>query len=318
MNKPVIVFAILFLTVAAACTKTSNTPTTPTNPNPVTFLTYQSINDVFGLLTLPTKTVTINADSGGVFYGNSGTRYVFPKSAFQTAAALNVSGNVQITVFEVLKKGDMIFNQVLPESNGDPLYSGGEINISAAQSSKQIFLKPSTTFEADIPQTGYYDSILSFFAGRVLNGNLSNNVNWTFNKVSSPGFITNIGDTIRLFCDSLQWCNAARTLSFPNYQSFKVTVIATGNTVDAASSLLTYAMFDNHKGVDTLTNVTGNVFTENHVPNIPVHFVSMALLNGHFFAGVTAATPANNGNYTVTMTEVDPYAFRGQLNELYR
>jgi hypothetical protein len=317
MNKPVFILAILMLFGATSCTKKSTTPTTTPNPNPVTFLTYQSINVVFGLLTLPTKTVTINADSGGAFYGNSGTRYVFPKSAFQTAAAGNVSGNVQITVFEVLKKGDMIFNQVLPESNGDPLYSGGEINISAAQSSKQIFLKPSTTFEADIPQTGYYDSITSFYSGRVLAGNLSNNVNWTFNNVSSPGFITNIGDTIRLFCDSLQWCNAARTLSFPNYQSFKVTVIATNNTVDATSSLLTYVMYDKHKGVYAMTGLNGNVYTETHVANIPVHFVSMALINGHFFAGVTAVTPTNNGNYTVTMTEVDPYAFKGQLNELY-
>ena len=107
------------------------------------------MDEIFNMLSLQTKAATINADSGGVFYGNSGTRYIFKKSSFITAAGVNVSGNIQIVVNEILKKGDMIFSRVLPVSNGEPLFSGGEIYITASQTSQQIFLKPYYTFQAN-------------------------------------------------------------------------------------------------------------------------------------------------------------------------
>jgi hypothetical protein len=318
MKNPVFVFAVFMLLTAVSCNKKTNTTTTPVNPNPVSFSTYVSMNAVFNLLNTQSKTVTINADSGGSFYGTSGTRYIIKKSSFQSAGGVNITGNVQITVSEIMKKGDMIFNEVLPVSNGNPIFSGGEISIAAGQSSQQIFLKPSTTFQANIPQT-LFDSVSTYFSGRPSGGSAYNNINWGVDAPVSPGYIVNKIDTIQLFSDSMQWCNAGRFISFPQYQSFKVTVNAAGNTVDASSSLIAYVMYDNHKGVWPMTSLNGNVFSENHVPNMPVHFVAMALLNGHFYAGASAAsvTPATNGNYTLTLTEVDPYAFKGQLNGLY-
>src|SRR6185503_7513182 len=133
-------------------------------------------------------------------------------------------------------------NKVLPVSNGNALFSGGEIYVSAAQGAQQIFMKPATMFQANIPQTGWYDSISNFFSGQVVSDNTTNIINWTFNDTGSHGYIINIGDTIRLFSDSMQWCNADRFISAPDYQTFTVTVNATGNTVSASDNLIAYVM----------------------------------------------------------------------------
>ena len=111
--------------------------------------------------------------------------------------------------------------------------------------------------------------------------------------------------------------NADRFMTKPDYQTFTVTVNATNNTVNSSSDLYTYVFYDGHEGVWPLTGLSNNVYSEKHVPGIPVHFVSFALINGHFYGGVLAAIPVNNANYTVTLTEVDPNAFKGQLNGLY-
>ena len=83
--------------------------------------------------------------------------------------------------------------------------------------------------------------------------------------------------------------------------------------------MLTDALYDNYKGVWPL-GLTGSfangVYIEGHVPNIPVHFVSYGIINGKFYGGVTAATPVTGGNYTIFLSQVDPTAFKGQLNNL--
>ena len=314
MKKPVSILVVLILAIAASCTKKP----TPVVPNPTaTPGDYVSMNEVFGLLTLPTKTVTINADSGGTFYGTSGTRYIFPKSAFVTSAGVTVTGSIQITVNEILKKGDMIFNLNLPVSNGDPLISGGEIYTSAAQGGKQIFLKPYFLYQVNIPQTGKFDNISTYYSGSTLGGSLTNTMNWTRNPARIAGTVFYTKDSVSISSDSLEWCNAARTISSPDYQSFTVTVVATNATISPTDALYSYVMYDNHKGVWALSNASNNVYNEKHTAHMPVHFVSMALINGHFFAGVLPALPTNNTNYTVTLTEVDPVAFKGQINALY-
>jgi len=65
-----------------------------------------------------------------------------------------------------------------------------------------------------------------------------------------------------------------------------------------------------------MENLSNNVVTENHVPNIPVHFVVMAVVNGDFYAGILSATPATGANYTVAVSKTDPVAFKNTLNAL--
>jgi len=115
---------------------------------------YSSMDDVFSSLSVQSNVTTLDAAAGGTFYGASGTRYVFAPNSFQTASGATVTGKVQVTTSEYLQKGDMIFSKMLPISNNEPLLSGGEINVSASQNGQNIFMKPGTSFKANMPLTG--------------------------------------------------------------------------------------------------------------------------------------------------------------------
>jgi hypothetical protein len=306
----------LLTLIALSCKKQEDTTG---NVIPSNFKTYSSMDDIFTSLSLQPKVMTMLADSGGSFYGSSGTRYIFLPGSFQDAGGVAVTGNVQVSVTEYLKKGDMIFSGILPVSDGVPIISGGEISVKVTKGGSEIFLKPGMYYQAKIPQFGSKDTVMTYFTGTAGANTNSNKVNWALVNDSTKhgiGYVVYNGDTITIFSDSLKFANADRFMTNPDYQKFSVTVVATGATASAAS-LLTYALYDSYKGVWPLTASSGNVYSEHHVPNIPVHFVSMGLINNHFYGGVLAATPKTGGNYQVTLTEVKPEDFKAQINALY-
>jgi hypothetical protein len=306
---------ILLIAVVSSCSKKDDN----NNTGAQSYGSYPSMDSVFNQLSVKSKFVTLDAVTGGSFYGNSGTRYVLQPNSFQDAAGVAVTGTVQIEVAEYLHKGDMIFSKVLPISVGEPLISGGELYINATQSGQNIYLKPGFTFKANVPQNKTPPSGLTFFRGQKVEDPI-NTVAW---KSSDTGYTDIIyngnGDTISIISDSLHWCNADKFLTAPNYQHFKVTIALTGTTITSSSAIKAYALYDNYNGLWPLGfgSRTDNVYSEEHVPDVPVHFVVFGVVNSRFYGGVTAATPKTGGNYTVTLTEVDPLAFKGQINALY-
>lgn len=280
------------------------------------------MNEVFDLLRVQAKYVNVNGATGGSFYGNSGTRYVIPPNCLQDALGNPVTTNVQFEAAEYLNKGDMIFSKMLPISNGEPLFSGGQIYLHATQSSIIVNLKPGCAVQANIPQSGKADPGMTFFAGQAAKDTTNTRVNWNGLRDSTSWgnvvYIPAVIDTISIISDSLGYCNADRFMTSPNYQSFTVNVAVTGVTVPDSIRFKVFTLYDNYKGVWPCNNygLQNNVFSENHVPNIPVHFVAYTLINRRFYGGVFAATPKTGETYTVTLTEVDPTAFKGQLNNL--
>ncbi|MGC4056987.1 MAG: hypothetical protein QM743_02560 [Chitinophagaceae bacterium] len=65
--------------------------------------TYQSFSREFEQLAPRKMTKSIDAAAGASFYGYSGTRYVFPANAFQTASGTVVTGMVDLQVMECVK-----------------------------------------------------------------------------------------------------------------------------------------------------------------------------------------------------------------------
>ena len=308
--------ALLFLVLAAACKKNSD-------PSTVTTVTgsYNSLNDIYNLLRNQPKTVTIDAAAGGSFFGNSGTRYVFYPSSFIDGAGNTITGNVQISVTEYLQKGDMIFSKMLPVSNGLPLITGGEFNISAVQGTTKLYLRPfSGAFTANIPQGGTAMPGMSLFTGIPATDTTVTTINWA-NKIDSNAYHTigacvYNGDTISIISDSLHECNADQFMTSPNYQTFTVTAAISGTTLPAGTIVNAFALYDTYKGEWPLLDGTNGVFSEHHVPNIPVHFAVFTIVNNKFYAGTLGTTPATGANYTVTLTETDPTAFKTTLNAL--
>ncbi len=311
----------LCLLLATSCKKEepNNNVTIPT------YKTYSSMDEIFNELSLKPKVISVDATAGSSFYGNSGTRYILPPNCFLDASGAIVTGNVQVEVTEWLRKGDMIFSGMLPVSDGQALISGGEINITATQGGKKIFLRPGYSFQANIPLSGSKDTDMSVFRGNAT-GDITSKVNWAITKQDSirldtstyatTRYIKTMQDSLKIVCDSLEFWNCDHFMSYPNLQSFNMIVAATGATVTSATNLQTYCMFDGMNGVMQQfgsLKENGYSYALNNIPSMPVHFVSFGLINGHFYGGALAAISKTGETYTVTLTEVDPKDFKAQL-----
>ena len=147
-------------------------------------VSFSSVEDMFSKLALKPKVLTVNGATGGSFFGNSGTRYVFQPNSFQDASGTPITGNIEVKVTEFLREGDMVFSRMLPVSNNEPLISGGCFDISASADVKDVFLKPGNTFRANMPQPGVIGEDMLFFKGERVNGNDRNLVNWDTGRVN--------------------------------------------------------------------------------------------------------------------------------------
>lgn len=313
MKQTVLAAVAVMALFAGACKRNDN------NVSPVVVPgTYSSMDTIYTMLETQAKVVSLDAATGGTFYGNSGTRYVFPPAAFVDGNGNPVTGLVQIAVKEFLKKGDMIFSRVLPVSDGEPLLSGGEIYTNATQGGVNVYLAPGVTFTAKIPQGTTAQTGMGFFRGQEVTGT-ANKVNWVQRADSlGGGSIVYNGDTISILSDSLQWANADRFLTSPiNYQSFQVSLSVAGVSGDVPASVQTMTLYDTYKGVWGMHAPVSSVVSEGHVPNIPVHFASYGVIGGKFYGGVIGPiTPSNGGKYSITLTQVNPADFKAQLNNL--
>jgi hypothetical protein len=256
----------------------------------------------------------------------AGTRYVFSANAFQTAAGVSVTGQVQLQLSEYLQKGDMIFSKMLPVSNDEPLLSAGEVNVVATQNGQPVYLKAGSPFTALVPQTITPPANLAFFSGMLNADTTTSRVNWVqpvldTSKHSYDGVsvVVGGGDTVSIISDSVAMCNADAFMTSPDYQTFSVTVVVNGLTLPQTSPLYAYAAYDNYNAVwplGVIGSYTYGIYTEEHVPNIPVHFIVFTTINGLFYGGTLAATPTTGNNYTVTLNQVNPATFKTQLNAL--
>jgi len=313
MKKSLITAAVLtaFAAIAfTACKKEDKNGGGGGNPQGP----YSSVAQVFTQLRTPSKTVTLDATTGGSFRGLKGTRFVFPPNAFRTASGANVTGNVQIEVREMLDHSDMIFSKALPVSNNSPLISGGEVWVNATQNGQKLSMKNNTHFWANIPYDGNNGNNMGLFLGQPANDTTVTVVNWFSVDSSGAGGIVVGNDTLSIFSDSTGFCNADQFMTNPNYQAFTVNV--TGVTGVTASNIMGYAVYDGYNSMWTLGGYAGSGFAATHIPNIPVHFVVFAVVNGNFYGGIAAATPSNGNTYTVNLSQVTPASFATQVDAL--
>jgi len=315
--------ALLLLALSFTNCKEKENVIPQTQNNDPADITYFSIEDVFDDLKLKPKTVTIDADKDASFYGNSGTRFILKANSLTTMDGTLVTGEVQINVTEYLEKGDMLFSKTLPISNGEPLISGGELNISAEQSGKPLRLADGKTVQANIPQNGTPDKDMGFFIGEQKKGDDVNLVNWVRPKVDTAGQFnqvvwTHTADTLSIISDTLAYANADRFFKNPDYQSFTVTVKIPGINFDSTIRVFGYAIYRDYNGMWPLYTYYYNkgYFQEGHVAKIRVNFVLFALINGEFYGGITAATPENGKTYEVILSKTDAAIFKQKVNDL--
>jgi hypothetical protein len=321
MRKTLLLVTFFGVMVTLSCNKDDN----GMNNNPSTLSTYSSMNEVFNLLRVQPKYVNVNGATGGSFYGNSGTRYVFPANCFQDAAGNPVTGTVQVEVTEYLKKGDMVFSKMLPVSDGNDLISAGEINVNGTVGGAKVYIKPGMFFKAYVPQSGTVPSGFQYFSGITPQDTSVSIVNWRAFVDSGMNramiFVKDTTktkkDTLAFVCDSMKRINGDQYRNGSRSQTFNVNIAATGATINSGSDIRSYIFVDSVQSITSLGYSSNPTTISNvHFDKMDIHLVVYGLINNKFYGGVFATKPTTGSTYTVTLVEVSPTAFKGQLNNL--
>lgn len=114
---------------------------------------YAKADDVLAAHAIPTQSFTGNATTGFSITGAKGTKINFPAGAFVDGNGNVVSGNVTVTLKEVLSKKDVMFSGVMTESNGQLLESGGELQVKAKKDGADLQINPdSNNIRVEVPK----------------------------------------------------------------------------------------------------------------------------------------------------------------------
>ena len=306
MNKKVLTSLVVSGTLIAFASCYKNDRKDPT---------YTSISDAFASFAPTSKTVDMDAATGGSFRGNSGARYEFPANAFVTSAGSSVTGKVKIEVKEYLSKSDMLFSGVLPMTDTGLLISGGEVYVHATQDGHELFLRPGTTYAVNLPQNGSPDASMKLFHGAV--GTVG--VIWRPAPDSVAAIIIN-GDTIRMFNDSLEYGNADKFMDHPNYQRFEINLTTSDGAIIPVdfndNTVAARCLYDQFNGIYKMNYSGNNKITVEHIPDIPVHFVITALIDGRFYGGILGVTPTTGSAYNFVLKPTTPSAFKTLIDAL--
>lgn len=308
MSKKILVASTLIMFALGSCYKNEKKD----------IPTYNSLTDAFATLAPASKTVNMDAATGGSFRGNSGARYEFPPNAFVTGTGTAVTGTVVIEVKEYLTKSDMLYSGVLPMTDSESLISGGEVYVHATQGGQELFLRPGTTYSVNLAQNGTPVAGMKVFQGHETTAG----VLWVPKPDSGIAKIVYNGDTIEMFTDSLEYANADKFMSTPHYQTFQISLsTSNGVAIPAANyttstAIVAHCLYDEFNGIYKLL-YTGNGFINvNHIPDIPVHFVVTALIEGQFYGGILGATPTTGNTYSVLLKPTTPAEFKTLIDAL--
>jgi hypothetical protein len=273
-----------------------------------------TMQNIFNSMAVTPTHVTLNASAGGTFLGASGARYSFPSFSLERDS-VQITGDVDVTVAEYLKVSDMIFSSVLPYSNGAPLVTAGGYYINITQNGQTVVLARPAKYQVFLPVSSSTSLAgMSLYFGRPDDTIASNSVNWQPMTDTSHGWVTAGTDTVAITSDSIHYNAASRNLLSPSYQAFALKVTAPITTF--SDTLVAYAVFDSLNTVWQMSASHNHTITETMVPNSPVHFVVFTVINGDFYAGITAATPVTGNTYTVNLTKTSPVALRVKIDAL--
>jgi hypothetical protein len=137
--KSAAVVAAALITLAA-CKKNNDKPA------------FVRAEEILAKNAIPTQTFTGDATAGFTIIGEKGTKIVFPPKALHSGDGQPVSGNVTITLKEVLSKKDVMFSGVMTESNGQLLESGGELLVKAQKDGKELGIMPDSLIRVEVPK----------------------------------------------------------------------------------------------------------------------------------------------------------------------
>lgn len=140
--KKLTLIALLAISSLVACKKDRD-------QNPKTL----SATEFKARYSVPTQKFSGTAGTAFSITGQKGIKIDFPSNAFLDSEGNPVTGNISLTLKEVLSKKDIVLSGKMTESNGQLLVSGGEFEILASKDGQKLKLNPEASVITRVPQT---------------------------------------------------------------------------------------------------------------------------------------------------------------------
>jgi hypothetical protein len=243
LSAAILTTAIVSIT---ACKKDKSTP-----PN------YAKADEFMASHAIKEQSFTGNAATGFSITGEKGTKVTFAANAFVDGNGNTVSGNVTITLKEVLSKKVVLFSGVLTESNGQLLESGGEILVKAQKDGEALRVNPALQKDGarvEIPKVMNNKDMGLFVQEKRQQGGTSGN-----NQQQSPYTWTpapyypfgNGPNSYTFSLPSFTWVNCDRFYSDPNPKT-TITALPAFQDNNQVTDLQVMLVFKNISTVVTL------------------------------------------------------------------
>lgn len=233
-NLTLTLIALIVITTLFACKKDRG--------NDETKLSLAEFNAKFSV---PTQKFNGTAGAAFSITGAKGMKFDFPANAFLDASGNPVTGNVVISLKEVLSKRDIVLSGKATQSNGHLLITGGEFQILAMQNGQTLKLNPAVAVAAKVPTTFNTDPMEVFTWGATTTADST----WVLDQKTR---LTNTTGFYEFSLPSFGWINCDYFYSNPNP---KTTLTASPVYTGASPSIKdqkAYMVFDDIKSVGFL------------------------------------------------------------------
>ena len=243
LSAAILATAIVSVT---ACKKDKSTPN------------YAKADDFMASHAIKEQSFTGNAAAGFTITGEKGTKVTFAPNAFIDANGNTVSGNVTVTLKEVLSKKDVLFSGVMTESNGQLLESGGEILVKAQKDGAALRINPALQNDGarvEIPKVMNNKDMGLFVQdkrqqGGATGGNQQQQSPYTWNPAPYYPF-GNGPNSYSFSLPSFTWVNCDRFYSDPNPKT-TITALPAFQDNNQVTDLQVMLVFKNITTVITL------------------------------------------------------------------
>lgn len=248
----------------------------------------------------PVQQFTMNAAGGGFFVCTGGATVWFPPNSLAYQNGQPVTGSVTVKIQEVYNKRDIILSGAYTTSNGLPLISGGEINVTAYQGNAELRLLASNSVQVTLPAG---NSSQPAMMGEFWAPSFGPSRDFLAVNAAQPMQVAtdSSGNWVYQFAlDSLDWTNCDQYMSMANPTEFNIPlptlfnndncmVFVTSPLSNFASKIWDWNEADNRFDCNYYRLPVGEQFT----------FTAVGEINGTFYYDSRVVTITENISVTL-------------------
>jgi hypothetical protein len=272
-----------------------------------------SLADFYNANRSSVQSFAVNNSSGGVSTTSQGVKIYFPPNGFVTESGSSVTGNVDVSIKEILTPQEMILNNMPSMSGGMPLESGGEFQIKVSKNGQPLKLSAGNFLKIEIPKK----PAISMSGMQVFNGvsDAQGNTDWRLNN--NPGNFV-VGDSTlfaysSLFCDNINWINCDKFYNEPT-----VTFTVYPNNAPSNDSTNVFVHLTGRNTVVKMNWTRGlSYFNSDKLLAVPSTIVGISVKNGQLYASVTPVNIQNGQSVTMNFSPYSESQLKTRLAQLH-